>query len=277
MFGFRRKFSRPSPFIYAFLTLNRRMNNINVGDESRLIWVLTGSLDALIQNPVLFIPKLISSFLGSLWFVIVIDRLKASKISLEFLLASLISMVALLFLGIFASVIVSAMVDLKEEFRGLQLLKKAMCISSSKILQIILVVLGVVALLLFTYFIAALGLVSYILFENLVLFALASALSFFIVLAFGFYFYFVPVSIVKKNSPIQAIKNSSAVSSENRRDVSVLMLFSLVLLTPALYFTGELETLGYAGFVASRVVSGIVNTYVFTLSPEYYLSAESLD
>lgn len=238
---------------------------------------MTGSLRALREEPVIFAPKLASTFLGALWFVFLLDAVKTSQISPSLLPLALGSTVALLFVGLFASVLVSAMVDLKDRYSGIELLKRSVIGSRDKMLDLAVAVFLIVSVMFLSYLVSGIGLLAYYLYGSVLFLASGVLLSLLIVFGMSYYLYFLPVSLFQKKSWKAALKDSSKVSSSNRRDVVLLMLFSLVLLAPAVYFTGRLETLGYAGFVASRMISGIVNTYVFVLSPEYYLGAERLD
>lgn len=253
------------------------MNNIKVTNKRGLTGVLADSLKALKQNPVIFAPKLASTFIGAIWFVAILDISKKSKLSLELGAVFLASTVVLLFIGLLASVLVSAMVDLRDNYSGLKLLKEGLYESKDSILSIALTVGAVVLGMIFSYIFIFAGIIGYYMTGSLLVLVLSVSIGFLIVLAMGFYLYFIPISLFEKESFREALSDSSGFSSENSWDVSLLMVFSLVLLAPALYFTGRLETLGYIGFVLSRMVSGIVNTYVFTLSPEYYLSAQSSD
>lgn len=266
-----------SSFICGLLFLKQRVNNIKVTNKSRLTGALAGSLKALKQNPVIFLPKLVSTFLGAIWFVAILDTAKSGQVSLSILPIFLVSIIALLFIGLFASVLVSAMVDLRDRNSGLRLLKRATVSSREKLFDIAVATAFIFGITIVTYLIFVLGFLAYLLTQSTFVLALAVILSFGAVFLISFFLYFIPVSIFEKNSFSEALKDSSGFSSDNSKDVTLLMAFSFLLLVPAFLFTGKLETLGYAGFVVSRMVSGLVNTYVFTVSPEYYLSSKSLD
>ncbi|WEL19713.1 hypothetical protein [Candidatus Nanohalococcus occultus] len=253
------------------------MNNIKVSKDSGLSSVLAGSLNALKHNPVLFFPKLVSTFLGALWFVAVFDAVKTPETSLMVLPVILVSTVILLFVGLSASVMVSSMVEMRERYSDLALLKQGAYATAGKVSDILVSVIGLVVFMITVYMIAVLGFVAYYMTQRIVFLAAGLLISFILVMASGFYLYFLPVSLFEKDSWKKALRDSSSFSSENSRDVGMMMVFSLVLLAPAFYFTGRLETLGYVGFIVSRMVSGLVNTYVFTLGPEYYLGSQGLD
>lgn len=238
---------------------------------------MAGSLKALKQEPVIFLPKLVSTFLGALWFVYLLDALKTAQVSPDILPLALGSTIALLFVGLFASVLVSAMVELRKSYSGTTLLRQSMARNGGKLLDTLKAVGFILSVMVVSYLVAGAGLLAYYIYGNVLFLSTGIVISLLIVFGMSYYLYFLPVSLFQKDSWRTAMRDSSKVSSGNRRDVALLMVFSLLILAPALYFTGRLETLGYAGFVASRMISGVVNTYVFVLSPEYYLSAEGLD
>ncbi|MFB6147440.1 MAG: hypothetical protein ABEJ66_01010, partial [Candidatus Nanohaloarchaea archaeon] len=79
-------------------------------------------------------------------------------------------------------------------------------------------------------------------------------------------------SLLEKGSVGRGFRDSARTSMENSREVVPLTLLSFALLAAAsLTPDAGMKLLGYAGFLTMRLVSGIVTTYIFVVSPNYYL------
>lgn len=233
--------------------------------DGNLAEVLHSSLEMLQRKPVLFVPKLVSSTVGAIWFIGFLENYGST-------VHYLISMPFLIFLGVLVSVFVSAMVKGSDEDKE-NILKYSLGEIKSRAPILILTTL---LLLTVTFAISiplSVGIFFYTLNGSFVPLFLGGGITLIVSLIFGFAIYFLPATLISTKSTAEAFKKSFTSSNENRRDVVVLTIFSFLLLIFASASSGIGETLGYIGFVAGRLVSSIVNTYLYVVSPKYYFSS----
>jgi len=76
---------------------------------------------------------------------------------------------------------------------------------------------------------------------------------------------------------IDGFRESASFSSKNRREVTVLIVFSFVLFGVSAASSGVMRTLGTIGFILGRLTSAVVGTYLIVVSPKYYLEKEKED
>jgi hypothetical protein len=233
--------------------------------ENSLIETLGDSFHLLLDRPGLFVPKIISTTLSSIWILGLITD-QASQFFF------LYTAPLVILLGVFVSVMVAAMVKEQDRENILsygfrEALKQAKTI-----------VLAAFALLVISFLLAvpaSFGLVNYIAYGRLDLLLLGMSISLILIFMFTFVSYFLPVSLLEKKSVLKGFVESKNVSISNTREVTLLTLLSFGILGLAFLSQGYLETLGYVGFIGGRLVSTIGSTYLFVVSPKYYLSSLS--
>lgn len=228
---------------------------------AELTGILVKSFQILYQEPQLFLPKLVSTFLSSVWLI----GFVSGYLSMTQLLVSFPFIAGL---GVFVSLMVASMVKNQDTE---QLLRKGFSDALGRWKSI----LPTTLFLIFAGFVTAIPLsigLAYFISQgsNLVLLA-GALLSLLLVLGIGFLSYFLPITLLEKDSFRSSFSKSVQSSKRNSGTVIGLTLFSLILLSLA-FTSGEyLQTLGYIGFVAGRLVATTVNTYLFVISPSYYL------
>jgi hypothetical protein len=103
---------------------------------------------------------------------------------------------------------------------------------------------------------------------------LAAALigfSLLLTFALSFVIYFLPITLIEKEGVLGGLKSSGSASISNSKEVIGLTLLSFALIGVAVTSQGVMEDIGYIGFFAGRMVSAVVTTYLFVVSPKYYL------
>ena len=226
--------------------------------------ILNSSFEMLLERPVLFIPRLISTGLSTSLIVAWFSGWLGS-----ILFIAVFPLVAVL--GAVTPVMISAMVE-KEDRNNLLAHGVRESLSLWK---------PIAGLTIFTVFLAFLNslpltlgfLASYIT-GNIVYATLGMAVSLILLLGVSFGLYFVPISIVRDGSFLRSLQNSFSTSNNNRKEVIVLTLFSLSVLVASSYFTGWLKEIGLLIFSAGRMISAVVGTYLLVVSPQYYLEKE---
>ncbi len=85
-------------------------------------------------------------------------------------------------------------------------------------------------------------------------------------------FYFTPVSVVVgEDAFFKDFKKGLHASSENRIEVSLIVIVSFVLLLLSNAFEGALGFLGVVGFFIGRLISAVVSVYILLMNPEFFL------
>ncbi|MFB6199244.1 MAG: hypothetical protein ABEJ83_00060 [Candidatus Nanohaloarchaea archaeon] len=239
----------------------------------RLKNLLEESLVLLLRQPKLFVPKLISSFLGSAYVIFLFERFLLPSLktgvpssSLTVLAAILGASLVLTFVGFAAPVMVASMVKnsygLKKSFLDtlrlfFQLVKASMLFYLLIIFISLPAVLGV--------FLALKGFLSALL--------PGLAISLILILLVTFAAYFFPITLLNEEKVGEGLKESWGAAQKRSNSVGVLTLFSLMMLLFVGVLSSELRYLGYAGFLAGRILSTVINTYVFVISPRFYLES----
>lgn len=236
--------------------------------------VLRESFRLLLDRPKLFVPKVFSTVTASLFLVGILSRARSlSGVETSVLVPAMLGGVFLLtMIGVYSSMMLSHMVkegsSLIESFSGV----------GDKAVNVLGATLAILGFGVVIWLVTALGYaLFYITGEIIITYFIVISLLL-MTLGFSYVSYFLPVTLLE-GGVISAIGSSYETSRENKGVVTALLVFSLVLLALAISSTGYLEKLGYAGFVAGRLVSTVVNTYIFTVSPAYYLesSGENFD
>lgn len=234
---------------------------------SSIIEILRKSFILLREQPKLFVPKIISTLSASLFLVYLLSSpAKISEMApgsaLVFLLGSLLGLSVL---GVFSSMMLSSMVrssDTSLYISFFDVLEKG-----SNVLKASFATIGF-GLVLSSVFTA--GYWAFAITGNPVYLVLSFVIFVVSILAVSYLGYFLPVTLLLENNFTSAFGSSMKKSGENRRFVTVLLIFSVALIGVAFFSAGFLETLGYIGFVVGRLISSIANTYIFTVSPTYY-------
>lgn len=232
--------------------------------ENNLGEVLHSSLEMLKEKPVLFLPKLLSSGIGSFWFIGFLENYGSN-------IHYIISMPFLIFMSVIVSVLVSGMV------KGInQGVERPFRFALKEIRSRITTLVGTSLLLLVVTFLMSIpmsvGVFLYFTTGSIAAIVIGLLITLVLSIGFGFVIYFLPATLVDKDSTIDAFKQSFRSSNENRADVTKLIIFSFGLLIVASASSGIGQTLGYIGFVLGRLVSSIVSTYLYVVSPKYYFS-----
>lgn len=228
---------------------------------TRLLEVLSESFTLMFQEPKIFVPRLLSSALSSVWLLAVIsERLN--------LLQTAATIPIIGFTGVFVSVMVASMVKnrgsnkiLTDSFfdtakRWKTLFSAAMFfVAAGFVLSIPLSV----------------SLYAYLTTGNLPVLVFGAAVSVLVLMLLGFASYFLPISLYEKKGFLDGFKDSFSMSRSNPVEVSALTVFSFLMLGLAAFTGNALQVFGAIGFIIGRLVSSVVSTYFFVVSPKYYL------
>lgn len=230
----------------------------------KLLAVLIQSLKLLRQEPRLFLPKLVSTFLSSIVFLGFVSGW-----------ISVVQMLALLPFSAFISVFVSLMVASMVRDRGSEkLLRNGFYDALDSWKSVFLTSLAFMIASFVVAMPAAVGIAFYLTSGSFQILLVGSLLTLGLVVALGYVSYFLPITLLETKSFLSGFSGSLRSSQENSKTVLVLVVFSLALFGLAVYSSSYLEALGYVGFVVGRLLATTVNTYLFVISPSYYLEKE---
>lgn len=228
---------------------------------NRISEILFKSFQLLRDEPRLFLPKLVSTFLSSIWMV---GAISGQMSTLQMLVTFPIIMIT----GVFVSLMVASMVKNRDSER---ILKEGF-IEASKSWKAII---PTAFFFLITGFVVVIplgiGLTYFIRFGNIHALLIGSVLSMVLVIGIGFFSYFLPITLLEKDSFTSGFRRSMQSSKKSSKTVLTLTIFSMALLGLAFGSSEYLQALGYAGFLAGRLLATTVNTYLFVVSPSYYL------
>jgi hypothetical protein len=229
---------------------------------SNLFEILEKSFRMLLERPVLFIPRLISSTISSaamiFWILGWIDT---------FTFLAVFPIVGIV--GSFTPIMVSSMVE-KESKK--KLLRKGFIETLGLWKQILGFTMLTFVLAFINSIPLSLGLIASINTGNPVYVAGGLLISLIILISISFGLYFVPISLIKEGKLFKGIGNAIDTSNENRKEVTLLILFSLAVLGISSTTTGYLRDIGLSIFFIGRMASSVVGTYLLVISPQYYLS-----
>lgn len=231
--------------------------------------ILAESFELLLEEPRLFAPKLFSTTVSTLWilgFTQIYSR-DMQQLTGDTLLFYTGSMPLIVLLGVSVSVMLA---DMVSERSGL---RRSLAKTAGKWRILILTSAALILAAFLLYIPAALGITMYFLSANLTALLLGVLISFILLMFATYSIFFLPVSIVERNRLAESLKDSIHVSRQNTWEVTALLIFSLTLLGVAFFMQGRLEKLGMIGFAASRLVSSVVSTYLFVVSPKMYMES----
>ena len=238
------------------------MTNKNVSEPGNLFQVLISSFRMLSSRPKFFIPKILSTGLSAIWFIGIVS---GSGNQLHYLAV----LPLLILFGIAVSVMLAGMVKKKESD---QILNEGLTVLRNNIGSIIKIS---VLMLLITFIISipmSLGVYMYLVLGETPIAIILIGISLLLTLALSFGIYFLPITLIEKKGVLNGLKSSGSASISNSKEVMGLTLLSFALITVAFVSQGALEQAGYIGFFIGRMISAVVTTYLFVVSPEYYLS-----
>ncbi|MFB6144992.1 MAG: hypothetical protein ABEJ99_00630 [Candidatus Nanohaloarchaea archaeon] len=223
--------------------------------------VLVDSFRMLYRRPKIFAPKIVSMAMSSTLLILFLS----SRID-YFTMLVLLPILGMV--GLFASVMVAYMV--KEEGQD-NILKNSFYAALSRwkpaaAVSIVILVIGFVTAIPLTF-----ALFYYAETGSVLAVTVGVVIAVAAVLLAGFASYFLPITLLEENSLKGSILDSFRTSRENSKEVTLLLLVSLILLGVAFASDSYLQVLGYAGFIVGRVISTVVNTYLFVVSPTFYL------
>lgn len=229
--------------------------------------VLVESFRLLIDQPRLFVPKIFSTLTASLFLVYLISSPSAISQMNPFNAMTLMlgSLFILSLLGVYSSMMLSAMVRSSNPSLYRSFVEVLNRYSNVLKASAATIIAALIISIVFT-----LGYWMYIVTGGITYLILAGSFFLLAVLAISYLGYFLPVTLVVDNSFSGALGSSVESSNKNKKVVMSLLLFSMLLIALAFSSAGYLEKLGYAGFIVGRLVSSVVNTYIFTVSPTFY-------
>lgn len=236
---------------------------------SSVLKVMEESFDLLLEEPRLFVPKIFSTLTASIFMILLLDKMVSSPavspVEVSLMFAGLL---AISVLGVYSSMMLSSMV--KSDERSLF---TAFMDVRSRLRNVLYTAAGFLLLGTSISILPVAGYLSYLTYGEAFILLIPGLLFLAAVMAVSYASYFLPITLLERKGVRSAVSDSFRTSEENRNIVIGLLLFSLALIAVAMLSTGYLEKLGYAGFVAGRLVSSIVNTYIFTVSPAYYIES----
>jgi len=230
--------------------------------------ILRESFELLVEEPKYFVPRLISTSISSVWFIVVLDyylpNFSALSLSTMGMVLYLVSGLLIVLLGVGVSIMLARMVD---EGPGL---RESFIYTLSRMKTILVVTFGMLVLGMLVSLPLTFGIVVYPLLGTSIL-IVSVVVSLLLMLTVSFLIYFLPIAIVENSSVLEGVKDSVLASRENYREVTIMLVFSFILLGLAGVAQGLLEFLGYMAFVLSRFTSALITTYLFVVSPKLYL------
>lgn len=231
---------------------------------SRISDILLQSFRLLWAEPRLFLPKLASTFLSSIWLLGFVSG-RVSPVQM------LVFFPFIMIIGVFVSLMVASMVKNRETEK---ILRKGF-IEAAKSWKAIIPTAIFFQIAGFVVAVPiGLGLTYFIQFGNTIALITGSILSLALVVGISFVSYFLPITLLEKDSFRSGFSKSMQSSKKSSKTVLLLTLFSIVLLGLALGSSEYFQALGYAGFLVGRLLATTVNTYLFVISPSYYLEQD---
>jgi len=233
--------------------------------------ILVESFQLLWDQPKIFVPKIISTSISTLW-ILTFPGIYAGNISsigMSTLTYYLASMPLIALLGVFVSVMVAEMVADRP------LLRESFVKTVGRWRTILSATLAMILSTFVLYIPTALGGLLSFTTGSFVYVFVGAIVSLVLIFGFSFAIFFLPISITRENKFLKSFSSSLNASREKSKEVSLFMLLSLLLLGVAFSMQGVLEGIGILGFAASRFLSAVTTTYLFVVSPKMYLVEQS--
>ncbi|MFB6115945.1 MAG: hypothetical protein ABEK10_00390 [Candidatus Nanosalina sp.] len=233
-----------------------------------LLKVLVESFRMLLDQPKMFLPKIFSTSISTIWILSFpgLHSGQVSSVEVSSLIYYVASMPLIVLLGVFVSVMLAEMVADKPSLR------RSLMKTLNKWKTLLAVSAGIIFSAVLLYIPTVLGIVTTFMTGRIVFTGAGVAVSLLLLLGFSFAIFFLPISIAEGNGLLSSFSNSLNASKKNSREVSVLMVFSLALLGVAFSMQGPLQSISIIGFIVSRFTSAITTTYLFVVSPRMYLT-----
>lgn len=230
-----------------------------------LIELVKESALELKERPTMFLPKIITSLISSIWMILLLHS--AETMNFQYMYLGLFLFIPVFFLGVWSPVIVAEMI--KKNSSLLNSVKSTFSYLPKLVAVSIMLLVGMTTSLLPFY----LGAGLHILTGSFVGLIIGSLISLMAVITFVYGIYFLPIALTE-NETVKSFKKSFKASGTNKKEVTILLLFSFTVLGIAAASSGVLRGLGIAGFIIGRAFSSIVSTYTVIISPKYYLQNE---
>ena len=227
--------------------------------------ILAKSFKLLRAEPRLFLPKLASTFLSSIWLL----SFASKQISTT---QALVSLPIISLLGVFVSLMVASMVKNKESDNILKIGFLEALRNWRKILITSLIFILIVFLITLPF---SIGFALYIRSGNVIALSIGFITTLLLIVALGFLSYFLPITLLEYNSVFGGFKESMRTSTKSSKTVLALTFFSIVVFLFAYGSSKSFQALGYTIFLSARLIASTVNTYLFVISPSYYLDQKN--
>ncbi|MDY6778574.1 MAG: hypothetical protein SVU32_07955 [Candidatus Nanohaloarchaea archaeon] len=233
--------------------------------------VLSDALTLLLEQPRIFLPRLIMTVLWSLFWIELIHGIK-NPAALTVPQAQILLGFILLMTPLQIWVYNSYFIIVRQYHDGHVSLIDAFRDGISRILEGLgAFLLGFTASLVLGLpgaLLMAQGLVA----SNILLITVGVIEIGFALIATTILFYFVPASVVLgENGFLHNLREGLQTGQQYRREVTLLTLltFGLLLLTTVL--EGRLKTIGTIGFILGRALSAIISVYLLIVNPKMFL------
>lgn len=235
--------------------------------------VLRDSFTLLREEPVVFLPKLVSSLVGAIfWLYLLAGLTDPTQVSPERVRNLLIYTSVLIPFDtwIYNSYFIIVRQHQAGEVRMLEALKDGfrrlpqglVALVVPLVLSTLVALPGIIGI--------SVGLVT----GNGLLLAGGLAWATLTTIVTTVVFYFSPAAVVLGDSLVSDFREGISRSLGARREVLAMTLLSVGLLAVAFLAEGALGRLGQIGFVLGRMASGVVTVYLIVVNPELFLSLE---
>lgn len=230
--------------------------------------VLYDSFQTLFRKPKMFLPRLISTSISTLWVLTLpgFSPLGSTSVSLSSIFYYLVPVPLIMFLGVFVSVMLAEMVAEDPS------LKRSFSAALNRWRTLLFTSIGLILATVLLYIPTALGGAATFLSGNFLFAFLGFVLSMVFLFGFSLAIFFLPVSLSEGLGVFDGFLNSVKTSRTNSFEVTALTLFGFVLLLAAFLMQGILQKIGVIGFVVSRFLSAVTTTYILVVSPKMYFS-----
>lgn len=230
--------------------------------ENRLKQLIIDSFQELRDRPSLFLPKIFTSLIGSIWMLAVLRG--TETMNTELMIGGLLVFPAVFFLGVWSPVLVAEMVKEKSGLK--EALRSSTDYLGRMIGAAIILIAGTTISLIPFYT----GVATLIIYGTILPAVIGGLLSAIMVLIIVYGIYFLPITLIDNNLG-RSFRESFNTSRNNSKEVTALLIFSFMLLGLAASTTGRIRNIGIAGFITGRAISSIISTYTVIISPKYYL------
>ncbi|MFH1403038.1 MAG: hypothetical protein ABIH11_02080 [Candidatus Altiarchaeota archaeon] len=249
--------------------------------------ILAESLRLLYKQPKVFVPKLLTTFLYTVYAVLSI-RLAAELYStnttgeLNTLAIKLVLFTVFTFLLYFMDVISYAMYPkIVKDYRSgrsislIDSLKNAMRVWKTLLLLAIILFSFMIVISLVFGILNALGIIL----DTPLLTALGLLSAIIIILAFAILFFFtVPIAVLEKKTAYESMRKSFKLGLENKNMLFKVNMLFLALVITTLWLVAKAELSGETNmpaicfFITVRLIQALLNTYLNVTNPYIYVT-----